>query len=96
MNTSTIKCTCFYVLSLFIFTHAESVYTVDKVIIPEYQITLNNKEYTKAASESQVYDTQWKNKQKFTFTYDNNGKQNGYAVVYWSNTSNIWTDSVYC
>lgn len=96
MNSCTIKQTCFYLLSLFIVIHAESVYNVDRIIIPDYQITLNNKVYTKTSSENQVYDNQWKNKQKFTFSYDDDWKQKGYSVVYWNNASNIWTDTIYC
>ncbi|MBN1604834.1 MAG: hypothetical protein JW915_24715 [Chitinispirillaceae bacterium] len=96
MNSFNIKHKCIFLLLLTIYTYAERVYTVDRVIIPEYHFTLKNTVYTKVSSESQIFDNQWKNKQKFSFSYNDDGNQKGYSVVYWSNSSNSWTDSLYC
>jgi len=96
MNSFTIKHICVFLLVLSIYIRAQKAYTVERVIIPEYHITLNNTVYTKISSESQIFDNQWKNKQQFSFSYDDDGKQNGYSVVYWDNSSASWTDSLYC
>lgn len=96
MNSFNIKRTCMFLILLTIYTRAERAYTVERVIIPEYQITLHNMVYTNVSSESQVFDSQWENQQQFSFKYDNDGKLIGYSVVYWNNSSNSWGDSLYC
>jgi hypothetical protein len=75
---------------------AERVYTVDRIIIPEFHITLHNTTYTRKSNETQIFDNQWKNKQKISFNYDLAGKQVGYSVVNWNSSLNTWTDSMYC
>jgi hypothetical protein len=73
MNIFNIKRTCIFLLLLTIYAHAERAYTVKRVIIPKYQITVHNTVYTMISSESQVFDNQWENKQQFSFKYDNEG-----------------------
>lgn len=76
--------------------HAEKVYTVEKSIIPEYQIKLKGGTYTYISTERQIFDNQWKNNQKISFNYDHDGKQTGYSVLIWNESLNNWADTMYC
>lgn len=96
MNTIKCKSITMFFLLFCMSVQAERVYTVDRVIIPEFRITRHNTSYTRVSNETQTFDSLWKNKQKISFEYDQEGKQNGYSVVNWSNALNTWTDSMYC
>lgn len=58
-----------FLLVCSLYIHAERVYNVEKVIIPEYRITVQNRAYTQISSEIQTFDTQWKNKKKTYFLF---------------------------
>lgn len=96
MNSSTIKHISMFLLLFTMSVHAERAYTVERVIIPEYHITMHNTVYTLMSSETQIFDSQWNNKKKFSFSYDREGMQGGYSIVNWSDSLECWTDSMYC
>lgn len=96
MSSFIIKHTSIFLLLLSIYVHGEKVYTVERMIVPECKINLNNTIYIHISSETQMFGSQWKKTQKFSFNYDNDGKQNWYSVVHWNDSLNSWTDSMYC
>lgn len=96
MRFLNVKSIVLFLSSFYMYTHAERVYTVEKLIIPEYHIKLNDTAYTHISTENQVFDNEWKNSQKISFNYDYEGKQTGYSVVIWKDSLNSWADTMYC
>ena len=58
MNMITYKNICTLLLLLCMSAQAERVYTVDRIIIPEFHITLHNTTYTRKSNETQIFDNQ--------------------------------------
>ncbi len=88
------------ILLLLVFTiniRAERIYPpVERKIVPDHRISVNQNSYTLLSGESQIYLDEWQSSQKVLYEYDNEGKLQHYAVITWDATLNAWTDSMYC